>query len=201
MAVGEIGSPWPPNPFIYDISSNFRLSMTCEATCTLRPRLQRHCTSPSSALRLDGLSLRQMIRKSQRIMPSRYRSLNRLLRATLKITLLLTGFAACPPSSMAQLNSDPTRDIKLNIVDDVINPHCDAAGHEIVVCGKRRDVERYRIPSELRDSGIAASDDRQANLGPSMMCDRTGNVRCAKAAIPIITSKGGHIRVGPITSR
>jgi len=200
MAVGEFGSPWPPNPLIYDISSNSRLSMTCDATCTLR-RLQRHCARPSSALRLDGLSLRQMIRKSQRIMPSRYRSLNRLLRTTLKITLLLTGFAACPPSSMAQLNSDPPPDIKLNIVDDVINPHCDAAGHEIVVCGKRRDVERYRIPSELRNSGVVASDGRQAILGLGMMCDRTGNVRCAKAAIPIITSKGGHIRIGPITSR
>jgi hypothetical protein len=54
----------------------------------------------------------------------------------------------------------------------------------IVVCGKRRDPDRFRIPEALRHAEVVPrADEIQARLGPSALCQQAGNFTCSKAAI------------------
>jgi hypothetical protein len=68
----------------------------------------------------------------------------------------------------------------------------------IVVCGKRRDPDRFRIPEALRHAEVVPrADEIQARLGPSALCQQAGNFTCSKAAIPIFTAKNGKFHIGP----
>jgi hypothetical protein len=70
---------------------------------------------------------------------------------------------------------------------------------EIVVCGRRLDEGKYRIPTELRDADRGVStNDVQVRLGPSYICNNSGNIPCSKAAIPIFSIKNGKTQIGPI---
>ena len=71
-------------------------------------------------------------------------------------TLPLIGFALIallPVPGAAQPAPPPERTINLLVYGD--DPCPQGKGDEIVVCARRPETERYRIPKELRDSATA----------------------------------------------
>lgn len=124
-----------------------------------------------------------------------------MVRSRLIAGLLLTAYVIFPNTVIAQTSPNQSIQIQMGILIHPTQDECDQKSNsEIVVCGKRKNSNQYRIPPELREyDRISHSDDVNSKLGPSMICRQAGNMGCAKAAIPVFTIKNGKTQIGPFT--
>ncbi|WP_420144740.1 hypothetical protein [Sphingobium sp.] len=94
----------------------------------------------------------------------------------------LIGLMLLPATVVAQPEPPPDRIINLTVYGDDACP--ESKGDEIVVCARRPESERYRIPKKLREkpavaggpgwgSQVATMEETQRNAGP-MGCSAIG---------------------------
>ncbi len=97
------------------------------------------------------------------------------LAAPLAAAALLTGFAGLAPPAVAQQGQQIAEVIVYG------NDPCPrSTDDEVVVCARKPEAERYRIPERLRTSGTRQERDSWANRARSFeTVGRTGTMSCS----------------------